>query len=50
MGYAIAAYAIVLGALLAYGLGIQVRRRALARREARDAGAGAAPGGSTSTR
>jgi hypothetical protein len=35
MGYAIAAYVVVLGALLAYGLRLQVLRRALARREAR---------------
>lgn len=37
MGYAIAAYVVVLGTLLAYGLRLQARRRALARAEARAA-------------
>ena len=41
MGYLIAAYVVVVGSLLAYGLWIQAQRRALRRRgEARrDAGA-----------
>jgi hypothetical protein len=38
MGYAIAAYVVVLGALLGYGLRLQTLRRALARREARGHG------------
>jgi len=41
MGYAIAAYAVVLGALILYGLRVQAQRRALLRqqrgREARGA-------------
>ena len=39
MGYLIAAYAVVVGSLLAYGLWIQAQRRALRRRaEQRRAG------------
>jgi len=34
VGYAIAAYAIVVGSLVAYGLWIQAQRRALRRRDA----------------
>lgn len=46
LGYVIAAYALVFGALAAYGLWIQAQRRALARRAAeRDAAGGAGPGG-----
>jgi hypothetical protein len=49
MGYAIAAYVVVLGALFAYGLRLQAARRALARREAREpeplAGGGRPPAG-----
>ena len=33
MGYLIAAYALVVGSLLAYGLWIQAQRRALRRRD-----------------
>ena len=33
VGYLIAAYVVVVGSLLAYGLWIQVQRRALRRRE-----------------
>jgi hypothetical protein len=33
VGYAVAAYAVVIGSLLAYGLWIQAQRRALRRRE-----------------
>ena len=33
MGYVIAAYAVVLGSLVAYGLRVEVQRRALIRRE-----------------
>lgn len=33
MGYAIAAYAVVLGALILYGLRVQVQRRALLRQD-----------------
>jgi heme exporter protein D len=33
MGYVIAAYAVVLGSLLAYGFRVQAQRRALLRRE-----------------
>src|SRR5262249_19725981 len=43
LGYALAAYAVVLGSLVAYGLWIQAQRRALRRRdpERRDAPPGA---------
>jgi len=43
LGYAIAAYAVVVGSLVAYGLWIQAQRRALRRRgpERRDAPPGA---------
>jgi hypothetical protein len=34
VGYAIAAYAVVVGSLVAYGLWIQAQRRALRRRDA----------------
>jgi hypothetical protein len=41
VGYLIAAYVVVVGSLLAYGLWIQAQRRALRRREAlRPRGAG----------
>ncbi len=33
MGYVIAAYVVVLGSLLAYGVRVQFQRRALMRRE-----------------
>ena len=33
MGYAIAAYTVVVGSLVAYGLWIQAQRRALRRRD-----------------
>ena len=33
MGYAVAAYAVVIGSLVIYGLWIQAQRRALRRRE-----------------
>ena len=36
LGYVIAAYAVVIGTLLVYGLRIQARRRALLRRAASD--------------
>lgn len=39
MGYAIAAYVLVIGSLLVYGLWIQAQRRALKREEARRRGA-----------
>lgn len=44
MGYLIAAYVVVVGSLLAYGLWIQAQRRALRRRDPErpaDGGAGA---------
>ncbi len=40
MGYLIAAYAIVLGSLLGYGLRLQAQRRALVRRSGDAAEAG----------
>ena len=46
MGYVIAAYAVVLGSLLAYGLRLRAQRRALMRRE-RLEGEGAASGDRT---
>ena len=33
MGYVIAAYVVVLGSLVAYGVSVQLQRRALMRRE-----------------
>lgn len=36
MGYALAAYVLVIGTLVGYGLWIQAQRRALMRREPRD--------------
>jgi len=33
MGYVIAAYAVVLGSLIAYGVHVQLQRRALIRRQ-----------------
>ena len=41
MGYAVAAYAVVIAPLVAYGIWIQLQRRALRRRE--DARRGGAP-------
>ena len=38
MGYVIAAYAVVLGGLLAYGLRLQLQRSALMRRERAERG------------
>ncbi len=40
MGYLIAAYVVVVGSLLAYGLWIQAKRRALRRREGVRRGSG----------
>ena len=42
MGYVIAAYAVVLGSLLLYGLRLQAQRRALSRHE-RDESGGESP-------
>lgn len=42
MGYLIAAYVVVVGSLVAYGLWIQHQRRALARRAGARAGEGTA--------
>lgn len=38
MGYVIAAYAVVLGSLVAYGLRVEVERRALIRCEEHEGG------------
>lgn len=43
MGYMIAAYVVVLGSLLLYGLRLQVQRRALSRQHREDAGRESAP-------
>ena len=46
MGYLIAAYLVVVGSLLAYGLWIQSQRRALRRRDdGRESGDAAGPSG-----
>ena len=44
LGYAIAAYAIAIGSVVAYGVWVQAQRRALIRQQARD-GAPAGPAG-----